>query len=105
MGEQGRLAGTKLVEPVPGTHLVASESLVLASSPPNQETIQCAQRAMQRGGKEAPIVPNPAKQHWPRPLGYLLQAQIVAQMQLPATHTLPHRFGCFGADRRGETDE
>src|SRR5579859_7717688 len=95
----------KPVEPVPSAHLMASKSFVFALRPPHQETVQCAQRAVQRGGIEAPVVADPAEQYRPRPLGQVLQRKIAAQVQFPATNTLPHRLGRLVADRRSETGE
>ena len=105
MCEQGGLPGAKPVEPVPSAHLMASKAFVLALRPANQETVQGPQRPVKRGGIEAPVVTNPAEQYRSSPLSEILQGKIVAQMQLPATNTVPHRLGRVGADRRGETDE
>ena len=93
MREQARLPSAEPVKPIPGTHFVTSKSFVLASHPSHQKAIQCVQRSMQRRRIEAPVIANPAQEYRLGPLRQCLYGKIVAQMQLPATYTLPHRFG------------
>ena len=52
-----------------------------------------------------PVIVDPANKDRPSPLGDIPQGEIVAMMQLPATHDFAHCLDGFVADRRRETDK
>jgi hypothetical protein len=105
MGEQVRLAGFDPAQPAPCSLCVSPKSFVFPLCPAHDKWIYCAQCPAKRRTMKTPVIVDPANKSRPCPLGDFLQVEIVAMMQLPATHVFAHRLGRFVADRRGETDE
>jgi hypothetical protein len=105
MGEQVWLAGFNPTQPAPRSLCAPSESFVFPLRPSHDERIYRAQRTAKRRTMKTPVIINPANKDWPSPLGDFPQGEIVAMMQLPATHDFAHCLGRFVADCRRETDE
>ena len=105
MGEQVRLAGFDPAQPAPRSLCVSPKSFVFPLCPAHDKWIYCAQCPAKRRTMKTPVIVDPADKNRPCPLGDFLQVEIVAMMQLPATHVFTHRLGRFVADRRRETDK
>ena len=104
MRKQVGLAGMNPPQPVPCSSPVRTESLVFALRPTHEAVIPRAKRAPKRCRMTPPIVTNPPGEHRVNPLGNFFYGAIVAMMQPPATHSLPHRFGRWRAHCGSDTD-
>src|ERR1043166_3300343 len=86
-------------------HTSCRLTFLFALRPTHEEGIQSTQGFAKGRRPEASIVANPTEKDRPDLLDNVRQGKVVAVMQLPASHLLTHRLGCFTADRWGETDE
>src|ERR1019366_4706895 len=105
MGEQVWLTGFNSTQPAPRSLCVPSESFVFPLRPSLDERVYRAQCTAKRGTMKPPVIVDPANKDRPSPLDDIPQGEIVAMMQLPATHDFAHCLGSFVADRRRETDK
>jgi len=93
MREQVRLTSLHSVQPSPGLRGMTPESCVFARGPTHEESIQRAQGATECRGTNAPVVLNPTGEYRLNPSGNVLQGEVIALRQPPATYPLMHRLG------------
>ena len=105
MSEQVGVAQLKRTQPGPDRFGMAPEPFVLANCPPHDERINRAEFGAKLRGIEPTIVAYPSTENGPYPSRYLFEPQIVAPMQSPTSHALPHSLGGLTAHRRKKAYE
>ena len=105
MGEQVGVAPLERTQPVPDRFGMALEPFVLANRPPHDEGINRAEFGAKLRGIEPTVVADPSTEDGPYPGRYLFQLQVVAPMQSPTSHALPHSLGGLIAHRRKKAYE
>src|SRR5271169_4125455 len=105
MGKQVWIAALECPQPIPSRHDVTLEPFVFASRPSHDEGVDRAEFLAKLRGVETAVVAHPACQDRANPFGDFLQRQIVAAMQSPTSHALPHSLAGRLADRRDEPDK
>src|SRR5580658_4601014 len=105
MREQVGSAPFERTQPRPDRLGMAPEPFVLANRPPHDEGINRAEFRPKLRGIEPAVVTHPSGQDGSYPAGYILQLQVVAPMQSPASHASAHPLGGRTTDRRKKTDK
>src|SRR5262249_50117039 len=100
MREEVRVTSLERTQPAPDRFGMAPEPFVLAKRPPHDESINRAEFGAKLRGIESTIVAYPATEDGPYPGRYLFKLQVVAPMQSPTSHALPHPLGGLTAHRR-----
>ena len=92
-------------QPVPDRFSMAPEPFVLAARPAHDEGINRAEFRREASRDRTGRSNVPIRSGRVLPSGYILQLQVVAPMQSPASHASAHPLGGLTADRRQKTYE